>query len=88
MGEIDIVARDDAWWVFVEVKTCDRAPSVRQSPPQERITASKLRKMHAVAQAYVRLHHLDDAPWRCDAISVYMRDDAVVRIDHLTHVFL
>ena len=88
VGEIDLVARDGQWWVFVEVKTSAVAVDRHRLPPQEQITAHKMQKMSAVAQAYVRAHGIEDAPWRFDAVAVYMEKGVVVRIEHLPHIFV
>lgn len=88
VGEIDLVARDGQWWVFVEVKTATGAADAHRLPPQEQITAHKMRKMVAAAQAYLQSHDLWDASWRCDAVAVYMARGVVVKIEHLPHIFV
>lgn len=50
-GEIDIIARDETYLVFVEVKTRDAA---RKAEPQEAVTASKQRKLIQTALLYLQ----------------------------------
>ncbi len=88
VGEIDIIAKDKQQWVFVEVKTSAVVADVHRLPPQEHITAHKMHKMSAAAQAYLRAHDRMDASWRCDAVAVYMAEGAVVNIVHLPHIFV
>lgn len=67
MGEIDIVARDGACLVFVEVKT-------RQSDayglPEESVTIKKMRKLTRLAQLYIRNKRLYNMEARFDIVSI------------------
>jgi putative endonuclease len=51
VGEIDIVARDGAEIVFVEVKT---RRSERAGTAEEAVSAAKQRRVGRLAQAYLR----------------------------------
>lgn len=66
-GEIDLVARDGPWWVFVEVR-CRRGTAYGR--PEDSLTARKRAHMLAAAEAYVADRGLGDVPWRCDLVAV------------------
>ena len=66
-GEIDLVARDQDTWVFVEVKTRRGA---RFGTPEDAITARKRAHLIASAQHYLQARDLRDVPWRIDAVAV------------------
>lgn len=53
-GELDLVGRDRAGSVFVEVKTRRRGASV---PAVEAVDARKLARLHALALAWMAEHH-------------------------------
>ncbi len=71
LGEIDIIARDREELVFVEVKTREMK-KYAETLPEENITPMKLRRMAKIAEAYIRLNHLDHLDYRFDAISVWL----------------
>jgi putative endonuclease len=64
---LDIVARDGAVLVFVEVKT--RAGR-RFGEPAEAVTPAKQRRMVRLASEYLVRHRLPDCPCRFDVVSV------------------
>jgi putative endonuclease len=66
-GEIDLIMRDRALLVFVEVRTRRSAES---GAPFESITARKQAKLMAVAHTYLAENGLEDVPWRIDAVGV------------------
>ena len=66
-GEIDIIARDRAETVFVEVKT---RRSRAYGFPEEAITASKARKLVAAAQIYLATQGKRGADWRIDVVVI------------------
>jgi putative endonuclease len=71
LGEIDIIAKDAAELVFVEVKTRDLY-QYGNTLPEENITAEKLRRLSKIAAAYINLKKLDHLDYRFDAISVWL----------------
>ncbi|MCZ6538652.1 MAG: YraN family protein [Chloroflexi bacterium] len=80
-GEIDIVARDDDWIVFVEVKTrTNRAFGTGN----EQVSAKKSLRLQAAAQSYLAEHDLENSDWRIDLISVKMDRSGLV--SHIEHV--
>lgn len=70
-GEIDIVARDGAALVFVEVKT--RA-SDRFGTPGESVDSRKQKKIILTAQYYIESNRLIDSDLRFDVVGVEIRD--------------
>jgi putative endonuclease len=82
-GELDIVARDGATVVFVEVKT--RAGTAFGAGG-EAITARKRRRMAEIALDYLARHGLDGCPCRFDVVAI----DAGVatpRVEVFRHAF-
>ena len=66
-GEIDIVARDGATVVFVEVKT---RTGERFGGAAAAVTAWKRRQVTSMALDYLARHHLHDRPCRFDVVTV------------------
>jgi len=78
-GEIDIVATERDWLVFVEVRT---RKSLEFGSPEESITPAKMRRLRAVA-AYYQQQHANLPPLcRIDVVAVELRpDNNVARIE-------
>lgn len=76
-GEIDIVAWDHDWLVFVEVKT---RTSGELNAPERDIDAEKMRALRRAARDYVRRSGADADRVRFDAVTIagerigYLRD--------------
>jgi putative endonuclease len=85
-GELDIVAREGDWLVFVEVRT-RRAAAGGTAPalgsPEESVTARKQRRLAAMSEAY--LFDLPwPGPWRIDVIALELwPDGSIARMNHL-----
>lgn len=67
LGEIDLVVRDGATVVFVEVKT---RRGDRFGPPEEAVGPRKQAHMAKAALLYARSRRLGDVPMRFDVISI------------------
>jgi putative endonuclease len=85
-GELDIVARDGDWLVFVEVRTRRIGSGVsvpRLGSPEESVTPRKQMQLVALADTY--LFALPwDGRWRIDVIALELRaDGSVARLNHL-----
>jgi putative endonuclease len=66
-GELDIVARDGDYFVFVEVK----ARSDRSfGDPEEAVTSQKQQKMVAMATDFLARNGLDEVPCRFDVVAI------------------
>jgi putative endonuclease len=69
-GEIDIVCRDGRTLVFVEVKAREGKAFGEAA---EAVTATKRRRLVALATAYLARHRLSDQPCRFDVVSIHMQ---------------
>jgi putative endonuclease len=67
-GELDIVARDGATLVFVEVKARE---DLRFGDGSEAITARKRWRMARVALDYLARHQVTECPCRFDVVSIH-----------------
>jgi putative endonuclease len=85
-GELDIVARDGAWLVFVEVRT-RTAPRDGDAPaagsPEASVTPAKQARLAALAEAYL-FEHPWNGPVRIDVVALELRPSGeVARLNHL-----
>ncbi len=84
-GEIDIIAKDGATLVFVEVKA---RRSEASGSPQEAVTRQKQYKIIRMAQQY--MHQCDrktfEQPVRFDVVAIQWHGD-VPLIEHILHAF-
>jgi putative endonuclease len=85
-GELDIVARNDDWLVFVEVRT-RRSSGAASGPilgtPEESVTPRKQLQLVTLADAYL-FEMRWEGPWRIDVIALELRSDgSVARLNHL-----
>lgn len=71
-GEIDIVAKDREYLVFVEVKT---RWSHEYGLPAESMTPWKIKALLKTAQFYLLKIGWDDGPYRLDFVSVDFAED-------------
>ncbi|MBC5725246.1 YraN family protein [Agathobaculum sp. NSJ-28] len=84
-GEIDMIARDGKYIVFIEVKT---RKNDRFAAAREHVTAAKQARVIAAAEAWLQAHPSGLQP-RFDVIEVYGEEGAPVppRINHLENAF-
>jgi putative endonuclease len=66
-GEIDIVAREERTWLFIEVKTC-QTPQFGQ--PETWVTSRKQKQIAKIAQAYLQQHHIENMDCRFDVVAI------------------
>ncbi len=83
IGEIDLVARDNDRWVFVEVKTRNGAGF---GSPFEAITDEKLNRLRRLVGEWCRIKQVSGVQVRIDAISVLV-EQGKVYLEHLKQVF-
>ena len=82
-GEIDLIAKDKNYLVFVEVKT---ARSISFGPPVYRVDKRKKRQLGKIARAYYQHHKLYDQDSRFDIVTVTFVEDKV-EIEHIINAF-
>lgn len=93
-NEIDIIAENKKYIIFVEVKTrsCNSERDLVYGTPAMSVTASKQRRTLAAAQAYLNDHPTGKTP-RLDVIEIYLskpKDGApaeVLKINHIEDAF-
>lgn len=66
-GEVDVIARKDGYFVFIEVKT---RRDERFGTPAEAVDRRKRQRLTRVAQAYLQARGLENRPARFDVLSV------------------
>ena len=66
-GEIDIIARDKDYLVFVEVRT---RTGVAFGTPEESVTPVKKERLVSAALAYLQTHADSPSLWRFDVVAV------------------
>ncbi len=72
-GEIDIVAREGEYLVFVEVKY---RSNKSYGSALESITPAKQRQLRKVAEGYLYVNKLRDVPCKFDAVTVERSGDS------------
>lgn len=82
-GEIDIIARDGATLVFVEVKARDGRAF---GDAAESVNARKQRRIVALARQYVTINRLTTSPCRFDVVTVHVESGSPV-IELLQNAF-
>lgn len=73
--EFDLVAKDDDFIVFVEVKT---SRTDKYGDPSEWVTARKQRRLVQAAQLYMQKNRLVDVPVRFDVVTVKVADSETI----------
>jgi len=86
MGEIDIIAENDEYLVFVEVKL---RKNDKYGEAREFVNYSKQQKIIRTASLYLSQHETEKQP-RFDVIEVYAPGGlfSPVRINHLENAFM
>ena len=75
-GEVDLVAEDGDWLVFVEVRT---RHGDRWGTPEESVTKAKQARLIQVAENYVAEQEAWDMAWRIDVVAVDLDSRGHVR---------
>jgi putative endonuclease len=83
-GEIDIVARLDTIWAFIEVKT---RRGNKTDNAFSGITPQKQQKFIKAVQMYRSEHNLDENTWRIDAIAIAVPQNGTPIIEHVEDAF-
>jgi len=83
-GEIDIIARDGDFLVFVEVKT---RRSLAFGSPFEAVTHKKQAQITRVAMEYISRNNISLQACRFDVVSIVMSQARTVQIEHQKNAF-
>ena len=81
-GEIDLIALDNDYIVFFEIKS---RTGIEYGLPSEAVTGKKINHILKAASYYLYKHHLEDANTRIDVIEVYFKGKNY-KINHLKQV--
>lgn len=82
--EIDLIARDQDYLVFVEVKT---RSSADYGLPEEAITPRKKAYLRRAAEGYLYLNNLSQIDCRFDVISISFTPEGKPVIEHFPNAF-
>lgn len=93
-NEIDIIAENNQYIVFVEVKTrtCSSPEDLIYGSPASAVTYSKQQRTLAAAYSYLREKRSDKQP-RFDVIEVYLQKGAendaprLIKLEHIESAF-
>lgn len=83
-GEIDIVARDGATVVFIEVKA---RTSDRYGDPAESVTLHKQARITAMAEDFIARRGLEGAPCRFDVVAVTFGEAGKLQVELIKGAF-
>lgn len=75
-GEVDIIARDGDYLVFIEVRT---KTSRAFGTPEESVTPRKKEHLANVAARYMETRDNSNQPWRIDFVGVELDSSGKVR---------
>ncbi len=82
-GEVDLIMKDGAMWVFVEVKT---KKGLQFGTPEEMFTRGKYNKVKHMATVYLKG---EDRPCRVDMVAVELDEqNEPINIRHYENVIL
>ncbi|MBS5644537.1 MAG: YraN family protein [Clostridiales bacterium] len=79
-GEIDLIAKDGVYTVFVEVKT---RRSAAYGTGAESITPRKMAALWRTAEQYAQKHQLLDAPMRFDVVDIFLQRNGNPEITYI-----
>ncbi len=94
--EIDIIARNEEFLIFVEVKTrsCHLPEDLKYGRPSQAVGAAKQRHIVTAAKNYLRGHPENTLQPRLDVIEVYLKKTVegapphLLNIHHIRNAFL
>ncbi len=85
IGELDLIARDGATVVFIEVKT---RQSQQAGHPVEAVDPNKQRRLTRLAVTFLKKHRLLDTPARFDIVAItWPEGKRRPTIDHFVDAF-
>ncbi len=83
-SEIDIVAKNQLYIVFFEVKM---RSSTQFGQPFEQVTEAKVEHVFNAAEAWVIEHKLENSPMRFDVIGILIRKGEKPIINHIPDAY-
>ncbi len=94
--EIDIIARDHEFLIFVEVKTrsCHIPESMSYDRPARAVGSTKQKNIVLAAQSYLRQHPENTLQPRIDVIEIYLKKTvegappSLLNVHHIRNAFL
>lgn len=76
-GEVDIIAREDRYLLFVEVKY---RKDLQKGYPAEAVTPAKQKRIYQVARYYLYEHHMpEETPVRFDVAAILGEEMQYIR---------
>lgn len=84
IGEVDLIALDGEYLVFIEVKT---RSSTAYGFPMEAIGTKKQNKYFNMASVYTKHKGIHEASIRFDIVEVMTRKDKALEINHVANAF-
>jgi putative endonuclease len=76
-GEIDLIAKESGYLVFVEVKY---RSNTAKGYPQEAVDFRKIRKISKTAEYYMLIKHISyDTPCRFDVVHILDKDISLIK---------
>ncbi len=82
-GEIDLIAENEDFIIFVEVKT---RKSDSMTMPKEAVNFAKQRKIIATAQYYLLKHKSEKQP-RFDVFEAFQNEGRIYKFNHIESAF-
>ncbi|MDP3150279.1 MAG: YraN family protein [Ignavibacteria bacterium] len=82
-GEIDIIARDKEFLVFVEVKSRE---SLEYGKPEEAITKRKMSQIRKITEAYLAEKNITNENIRFDVVAILFLNGEI-SIEHYENAF-
>ena len=83
-SEVDIIARDGASIVFLEVKM---RSSTKFGHPLEQVTEAKVTRVYKAAEAWTIEKGLQESPLRFDVITILQEKSHSPKIDHFEDAY-
>jgi len=72
LGEIDIIAKDKEYLVFIEVKT---RTGIKYGEAKDAVNINKKKHIYRSAEYYTYKYKLENKPIRIDVIEIYKRKE-------------
>lgn len=83
-GEIDIIAKDGDYLVFVEVKS---RKNYNYGEPEYAITKSKQKQLKRIAEGYLYVNGIQEQLCRFDVITIVGEQEDELKINHIINAF-